>query len=143
MNTGGGDDHAGRVLKTQPNSKGYLRFSLLINGKRKFFFVHRLVAEKYIPNPGMKTQINHIDGNKTNNRADNLEWMTNNENRQHALKNGYHLTGEKCSWAKLKQRDVDYIRSHPEERICDLAKKYCVSRGTIYEVRHGKRWKYN
>lgn len=133
----------GRVLKVQPNGKGYLRFSLLIGNKRKFFFVHRVVAEKYVPNPERKPQVNHIDGNKLNNRADNLEWVTNYENRQHAIKNGYHLMGEKCSWSKLKQKDVDYIRSHPEERICDLANKYGVSRGAISGVRCGRHWKHS
>ena len=134
---------SGRVLKVQPNGKGYLRFSLLVNGKRKFFFVHRIVAEKYVPNPDGKPQVNHIDGNKTNNHADNLEWVTNMENRQHALKHGYHLCGEKCSWAKLKQVDVDYIRSHPEEKICDLAKKYGVNQNAIRDVRNGRSWKHS
>lgn len=131
----------GRILKAQPNGKGYLRFSLLIGTKRKFFFVHRLVAEKYVPNPEGKPQVNHIDGNKRNNKAENLEWVTNFENRQHARMNGFHLSGEKCPWAKLKQKDVDYIRLHPEERICDLAKKFGVARATIGNIRYGKHWK--
>ena len=133
----------GRVLKVQPNGKGYLRFSLLIGTKRKYFFVHRVVAEKYVPNPEGKPQVNHIDGNKRNNRADNLEWVTNYENRQHALKNGYHLTGEKCSWSKLKQKDVDYIRSHPNEKVNDLARKYGVNPHAIRDVRNGRSWKYS
>ena len=133
----------GRILKVQPNGKGYLRFSLLVGEKRKYFFVHRIVAEMYVPNPEGKPQVNHIDGNKRNNRADNLEWVTNYENRQHALQNGFHLTGEKCSWSKLKQEDVDYVRMHPEERIMDLAKKYGVSRSAISSIRCGRAWKYD
>ena len=133
----------GRILKTQPNGKGYLRFSLLIDGKRKFFFVHRAVAEKYVPNPDNKPQVNHIDGNKANNHASNLEWVTNMENRQHAIKHGYHTCGEKCSWAKLKQADVDYIRSHKEERVCDLAAKYGVKRKAISDVINGRSWKHS
>ena len=60
--------NTGYQLTPQPNGKGYLRVSI---GKQ-LMFVHRLVAEKYIPNPDNKTQVNHKDGNKLNNCVDNL-----------------------------------------------------------------------
>lgn len=89
--------HNGHVLKGQPNSKGYLRIQI---GKQ-FIFIHRLVAEKWVPNPGSKEQVNHKDGNKLNNSADNLEWVDNQENRNHAVKKFLHLQGEDCSYSKL------------------------------------------
>ena len=76
--------HNSRVVKAQPNGKGYLRVS--IGGK--LMFVHRLVAEKYIPNPENKPQVNHKNCNKTDNRVENLEWVTNQENRDHMVRNG-------------------------------------------------------
>lgn len=102
--------NTGRILKPQPNNKGYLRVSI---GK-KLMFVHRLVAEKYVPNPDNKEQINHIDGNKNNNSVENLEWVSNQENRTHAVTNDLHLSGEKCNWSKLTLSNVLMILQHPE-----------------------------
>lgn len=131
------NNHNGRKVKPQPNGKGYLRFSL----GGKLVFVHRLVAELYVPNPENKPQVNHKDGNKRNNSADNLEWVSNQENRNHAIKNGLHLQAEACSWAKLDWGKVHFIRNHPEISKTDLAKLFKVSRSTISAVRANKSWK--
>ena len=58
----------------------------LMHGKRKRFYIHRLVAELYISNPDNKPYVNHIDGNPKNNRCENLEWCTPLENVEHASK---------------------------------------------------------
>lgn len=126
-----------RTLKPQKNGKGYLRVS--IGGKLQF--VHRLVAEKYLPNPENKPQINHKDGNKLNNCVDNLEWVTNEENRKHAVRNSLHLSGEACKWAKLTQENVEYIRSHKEYTARELAEMFNVAITTIRTVRQGRSWK--
>ena len=127
----------GKKLKPQRNGKGYLRVHIA----GRMYFVHRLVAEKYVPNPDNKPQVNHKDGNKLNNCADNLEWVTNQENRNHAVKNNLQLCGEKCSWAKLTQENVNYIREHTELSNTELAQMFNVDRHTISDVRHFKSWK--
>lgn len=69
-------------LKGMPNSKGYLRVGLRNNNRQSLKAIHRLVAEAFVPNddPEHKDTIDHIDGNKTNNRADNLQWLSRGDN---------------------------------------------------------------
>ena len=129
--------HTGRIVKPQPNGKGYLRISI---GK-KLMFVHRLVAEKYIPNPDNLPQVNHKDGNKTNNCVDNLEWVSNSVNRKHAVQSGLHIHGEKCPWSKLTLENVNYIRNHPEMSRNKLSEMFNVSPHTISDIRTGRSWK--
>lgn len=128
----------GHTLAPQPNGKGYLRVSI---GK-KLMFIHRLVAEKYIPNPENKPQVNHKDGNKLNNCVDNLEWVTNQENRNHAVDNDLQVTGEKCSWAKLTEENVKEIRANPGYENEYWARKFKVSRSTISDVVNYRTWKH-
>ena len=74
-----------RIMKPTINSSGYYKIELYKNGKSNIYYVHRLVALVFIPNPENKTQINHIDGNKTNNNVSNLEWVSVSENQIHAI----------------------------------------------------------
>lgn len=78
----------GKILSDCKTSSGYKLVNLVKNGIKKDFNVHRLVANAFIDNPLGKGYVNHIDGNKTNNLVDNLEWVTNKENMQHAIRTG-------------------------------------------------------
>ena len=80
--------HNGKIKAQVNNGSGYLIVNLKHNGKQKMKTVHRLVAETFISNDDNLPEINHIDGNKVNNRVDNLEWCTRSENVKHAIKNG-------------------------------------------------------
>ena len=137
--------HKGRILKPQLNSKGYLR--VRIGGKS--WFVHRLVAEAFIENPDNKAQVNHKDGCKQNNAANNLEWNSNLENRKHAVVHSLHKVtiGEERTNAKLTEDDVRWIRQHYKKgcRIYGrkpLAKKFGVSHQTIKNIIDYKKWKH-
>ena len=77
-----------RVMRPAVDGSGYLRTMLAKDGVNKTVKIHRLIAETFIDNPENKAEVNHIDGNKTNNRVDNLEWSTRAENINHAIKNG-------------------------------------------------------
>lgn len=76
-----------KILKTNMIHKGYLQVKLC-NQEQKNLLVHRLVAEAFIPNVENKDQINHINGIKTDNRIENLEWITGKDNIQHAMEIG-------------------------------------------------------
>ena len=74
-----------KILKTN-DIDGYKQVSLVAgDGRITKHFVHRLVAQAFIPNPEAKPEVNHIDGNPSNNKLDNLEWVTHSENRQHSV----------------------------------------------------------
>ena len=93
----------GRVLKPCKDNHGYLMVVIHNNGKRKTFKVHRLVAEHFIDNPDNKRCVNHKDGNKLNNDAPNLEWVTDSENMQHAHDTGLNKGTINC---KVKSKPV-------------------------------------
>ncbi len=75
----------GRFLKLHKRGM-YLSVKLYLDGVAERFYVHRLVAEEYITNPLKKKYVNHLDGNKLNNRHSNLEWCTHSENCIHRNK---------------------------------------------------------
>ena len=77
----------GKKLNPYIHRCGYLRVRLYKENTKKTFYVHRLVAETFIPNPNNKPQVNHKNGIKTDNRAENLEWCDNSQNQLHAYRN--------------------------------------------------------
>jgi hypothetical protein len=76
------------ILKNRLTDRGYQSVVLYNNGKAKSFRVHQLVGKSFIHNPLNKPYINHLDGIKSNNNVDNLEWVTHSENVKHAFKIG-------------------------------------------------------
>lgn len=76
------------ILKNVMSSSGYYHVGLSKNGKKIMWSTHVLVASAFIPNPENKPSVNHIDGNRLNNTAENLEWATYKENQQHAIRTG-------------------------------------------------------
>ena len=73
------------IRKQSISKNGYMRVILSDNGKNKTYFVHRLVAAAFIPNPDNFPEIDHIDGDRANNHADNLRWVTVKENQNNPI----------------------------------------------------------
>lgn len=124
-----------RFLKTQLNINGYLKIGLCKDGIQKRFFIHRLVARRFIPNLDSKLQVNHIDMNKLNNHVSNLEWCTNQENMNH--RTSYEiLTNKKrpIQSRKLSEQIVKEIRILRDNGISltRISRIYGIDEGTIY-----------
>lgn len=75
------------LMNPSENTDGYFKVNLRKNGENKTCYVHRLIAQTFIPNPENKPEINHIDEDKTNNRVDNLEWKWHKDNINHGTHN--------------------------------------------------------
>lgn len=90
------------VLKPAPNSKGYLCVLLYQGSKasRKTFLVHRLVAQAFLPNPSHLPQVNHLNGQKGDNKAVNLEWCTQSHNMKHAFATGLVIPPRR-DWTRI------------------------------------------
>lgn len=80
------------------DTKGYLRITISYKNERKIISKHRLIAMTFIPNPNNYPEVNHIDGNKHNNRVDNLEWCTRQQNAIHSIINGLQKTKDVCQY---------------------------------------------
>lgn len=135
-------------IKTQTvNRDGYMTTKLCKDGKCLRRTVHRMVAKAFLENPDNLSQVNHIDGDKTNNQVDNLEWISPSGNIIHAyatgLMNTEHLKGEKNNKAKLTADDVRKIKKMFSRgaEVKDIADAYGVSRTTIYYIKSGRTWK--
>ena len=148
-------------FKPADNGFGYLTVCLTKNGKRKTQYVHRLVAEAFIPNPDHLPQVNHIDENKQNNKIENLEWCTAKQNTNHGTapsrrlaKRNYKLIGDKVSKTKssgeVLQFDLDgnFIARHQSPARASYAIKgkrnYNINRCLRGEANtaYGFLWRY-
>lgn len=139
----------GRILNIKKNKfiaysktgDGYCVSTLWKDGTRKRLRIHRLIAELFIPNPNLYETVNHINGIKTDNSVENLEWCSVSDNLKHAHKTGLiSQKGENSSSVKLNWGQVHEIRSSMLSSS-EVAKKYGVSDITIRKIRQFKTWK--
>lgn len=125
----------GNPMKPQMDSKGYLRVQLKDPSKENgvaTFKVHRLVATHYIPNPNNLPQVDHIDGDKTNNSVDNLEWVSNEENQRRAKERGVYTDRTP---AKLLEYGGQILFAISKGYVAsDLFDKYGIERKTFWRA---------
>lgn len=131
------------LLSPWSDSDGYLRIGLWDGGRQKKFPVHRLVALAFhgAKRNALHNEVAHLDGTRTNARADNLKWVSKVENRSHRKLHGTESNGERHGNARLTEAAVRHIRSAGETRP-SLAAKYGVTVWAIEDVQKRRNWKH-
>lgn len=140
------------LLKLHQDKHGYVWVSLPRKNKFRTVLVHRLVAGMFIPNPMLYKEINHIDGNKTNNNVYNLEWCTRSQNVKHAFamglksnkKGSEHARAKKCYEYDMKGNFIKEWGSISEaaEYYNDVTGNVCAACSGKYKTFHGHIWSY-
>ncbi len=132
-----------KILKPRVKSNNYLIVSLYKNNIDKKFYIHRLVAEAYIPNPENKLQVNHKDFNKANNTIENLEWVTRTENIRHYKESNKWNETIKKKNRKLVSKILNRVKEYKDEIISlyrlnysidDISKKLNIGRDFTADV---------
>jgi len=125
-----------RMINPSPNKDGYLTVRLHIDGLTRTFFIHRLVATYFIDNPDGKTEVNHIDLNRSNNRADNLEWVSAKENSIHRSENKL-ING---ITAKELVTNICNDLANSDATLDELSIKYNVTNEFIRRILNKNAW---
>jgi hypothetical protein len=120
------------------NTKGYNSVRLTTNNVTKHFYVHRLIALAFIPNPNNYPFINHINGVRNDNRIENLEWCTHSQNIRHAIEIGLKVTA-KGDDNKLSRKIIDTKTGVIYYSTLTLSKKLGVNRGTLWSWLNNER----
>lgn len=130
------------------NIDGYEKVTLCKNGECINYLVHRLIAGTFLKNLDNKPQVHHKDFNKSNNHISNLEWVTEKENCQYNVEEGYlrDQNGENNNMSKLVEKDVLFIRELLDDGITayQIHKEYYpyLHQQTIYAIKQGRLWKH-
>jgi len=137
----------GVILKKRVHSGGYLRSNLSLDGKIYDKYNHRLVAKHFIKNPNNFKEVNHMDGDKTNNIVTNLEWCSNRYNIDHSIKNGlkkdYGVDSPNAKLNIIQLNEIRELFKNTSMSFNEIGRIYEVSGTTVSNIYYGKRYAKN
>lgn len=124
---------------------GYCQHNLRKDGKPIMRYAHRLVAEAFLEKPDFPCEVNHKDGNKQNNAASNLEWVSRSTNMHHAYKNGLHRTAHVVAYTKSGEFVNSFKSVKEAMAFCGVKYNAGISACLIGKAptAHGYIWKYS
>ena len=122
-----------KFKKWTKDTNGYMKTQIWINGIPKNVHQHSLLAQLFIPNTENKSQVNHINGIKHDNRIENLEWVTQSENTLHSFASGLQQVTRPC------KKVIDIISGKIYESVTDASKEFSINRSTLSNMLTGKR----
>lgn len=136
--------HAGRLLKPVLMKIGYLKVSPVVGGKNRQKLLHALVAEAFLGPCPEGCEVNHIDGDKANPAASNLEYVSHQGNMGHAARSGLLRVGADHHAAKLTEQDVRAIRAERAAGLSygQLKGKWKLSTCTLFNIVNRKSWRH-
>ena len=134
-------------LDTYDPSKLYRGVNLMIEGKEVLCYVHRLIAKAFITNPENKQEVNHIDGDKGHNYVENLEWNTESENQQHAIRTKLKIAkkGSEHHAAKINEEtayEICKLILYSDLTLRQIAEKTNSTHAIVTKINKGQRWRH-
>ena len=133
---------SGKKLKLQVNETGYLSFQVQADGHGVRFYAHVAVCEAFHGARPVGLEVAHLNGDRADNRPQNLAWKTRADNHADKREHGTHLQGEQIRWAKLTEDDVREIRQLSDLSTPVLGRRFGVSPAAIWMIRTGRNWKH-
>ena len=134
----------GRFLKPTTMTIGYTKVSPVMDGKNVHRYVHHLVAEAFIGRRPPGSEVNHIDGDKANASASNLEYVSHEANMRHARASGLSPAGSRCNRGHLVESDIVAMREARKsgETVTSIAQRFGVSVPCASENINGRKWRH-
>lgn len=142
----------GQIMLTRPNNRGYPRATLSHEGRRQWYTVHTLIAAAFLPKPDgpigcavNEYHVNHKDGDKTNNRIENLEYVTALENMRHARRTGLlNVVGIKNGRSKIGPVDVREIRALYDQGTiqAEIALRFGIDQTQVSRIIRRESWSH-